>query len=65
MQHPTHTPTQEHATSYMLRCNIGSNTNHLNEGIHLGLRDDREKMSEKVGRTCLWRGTSLLTRLPK
>mmetsp|Transcript_18136 Transcript_18136/g.50816 ORF Transcript_18136/g.50816 Transcript_18136/m.50816 type:complete len:526 (+) Transcript_18136:3-1580(+) len=55
---------QEHATSYMLRCNIGSATNHLHEGILLGLRDDREKMSEKAGRTCLWKGTSLITRLP-
>jgi len=60
-----HTCLQEHATSYMLRCNIGSSTNHLHEGIALGLRDDREKMSEKVGRTCLWKGTSCITRLPR
>jgi len=55
---------QEQATSYVLRCNIGSTTNHLHEGILLGLRDDREKMSEAAGRTCLWKGTSLITRLP-
>ena len=59
-----HVHAQENATSYVLRCNIGSTTNHLNDGIMLGLRDDREKMSDRVGRTCLWKGTSLITRLP-
>ena len=48
----------------MLKCNITSDTAHLHQGIALGLQDDREKRSEALGRTALFKGTSLLTRLP-
>lgn len=41
---------QESSSSYMLKCNISIDVNHLGEGIQLGLKDDREKRSEKLGR---------------
>ncbi len=34
----------------MLKCNISIDVNHLAEGIHLGLKDDREKTSQQLGR---------------
>lgn len=49
----------------MLKCNIDGNTNHLHEGLALGLKDDREKMSEALGRTAMFRGTSVITSLPE
>ena len=61
---PTH-PAQESSTSYTLKCNISQEVNHLHEGIVLSLKDDREKSSEALGgRTALFKGSSVLTRLP-
>lgn len=31
-------------------CNISVEVNHLHEGLLLGLKDDREKRSEALGR---------------
>ena len=39
---------------YELKCNITVEVNHLTEGIRLGLQDDREKNSEKLGRLALF-----------
>ncbi len=55
---------QESSTNYVLKCNIDSTVNHLNEGIALGLKDDREKASAALGRTALFKGNSVITRLP-
>jgi len=55
----------EPARGYMLKCNIDSNTNHLHEGLVLGLKDDRERHSEKLGRTALFAGSSVVTKLPE
>ncbi len=55
---------QEASTNYVLKCNIDTTVNHLHDGIALGLRDDREKHSEALGRTALFKGSSALTRLP-
>ncbi|GAX83580.1 hypothetical protein CEUSTIGMA_g11005.t1 [Chlamydomonas eustigma] len=50
--------------SYMLKCNIDGNTNHLHEGLLLGLVDDRERHSAALGRTALFKGSSVITSLP-
>lgn len=55
----------EPSHSYMLKCNIDGATNHLHEGILLGLKDDRERHSEKLGQTAVFRGTSSITSLPQ
>eukprot|EP00798_Chlamydomonas_sp_ICE-L_P028982 gene28982-32170_t len=55
---------EETSTSFMLKCNISMEVNHLHEGIKLGLKDDREKASEALGRTALFTGSSVITRLP-
>lgn len=34
----------------MLKCNISIDVNHLTEGIRLGLKEDREKTSQQLGR---------------
>ena len=45
---------EEDSTVYELKCNITMDVNHLTEGIRLGLQDDREKNSEKLGRLALF-----------
>lgn len=45
---------EEDSTVYELKCNITVDVNHLTEGIRLGLQDDREKNSEKLGRLALF-----------
>ncbi len=47
-----------------MKCNIDNTVNHLHEGILLGLKDDREKMSAALGRTALFKGSSQLVGLP-
>jgi ubiquitin carboxyl-terminal hydrolase 14 len=54
----------ETAISYMLKCNIDANTNHVNEGLVLALKEDREKRSEVLGRDALFQGSSVITQLP-
>mmetsp|Transcript_38368 Transcript_38368/g.85421 ORF Transcript_38368/g.85421 Transcript_38368/m.85421 type:complete len:521 (+) Transcript_38368:65-1627(+) len=56
---------QEDSKMYMLKCNISQEVNHLHEGLLLGLKDDRERHSEKLGRTALFKGSSVLTSLPE
>ncbi|KAK9810249.1 hypothetical protein WJX72_007323 [[Myrmecia] bisecta] len=55
---------EEDATAYSLKCNISIDVNNLSEGIKLGLKDDREKNSEQLGRTTVFEGSSVITRLP-
>eukprot|EP00199_Chlamydomonas_sp_CCMP681_P000977 CAMPEP_0119108676 /NCGR_PEP_ID=MMETSP1180-20130426/15598_1 /TAXON_ID=3052 ORGANISM="Chlamydomonas cf sp, Strain CCMP681" /NCGR_SAMPLE_ID=MMETSP1180 /ASSEMBLY_ACC=CAM_ASM_000741 /LENGTH=509 /DNA_ID=CAMNT_0007094321 /DNA_START=16 /DNA_END=1548 /DNA_ORIENTATION=- len=55
---------QEEATTYALKCNIDSTINHLHDGITLGLKDDREKHSEVLGCPAVFKGSSVVTRLP-
>ena len=45
---------EEDSTVYELKCNITVDVNHLTEGIRIGLQDDREKNSEKLGRLALF-----------
>ncbi|KAG1671301.1 hypothetical protein FOA52_010873 [Chlamydomonas sp. UWO 241] len=54
----------ETAISYMLKCNIDANTNHVHEGLVLALKEDREKRSEILGRDALYQGSSVITSLP-
>ena len=46
---------------YTMKCNITKEVNHLHEGLKLSLVDDREKHSEKLGRTAVFKGTSQIT----
>jgi len=55
---------EEDLTSLTLKCNITVDVNHLEEGIDLGLKDDREKNSAQLGRSVLFKGSSHITRLP-
>lgn len=43
----------------MLKCNIDANTNHIHEGLALGMVDDRERQSQQLGRTALFKGSSV------
>jgi hypothetical protein len=54
----------EETTSLNLKCNINAEVGHLTEGIKLALIEDREKMSEQLGRVALWKGSAKLARLP-
>ncbi|KAK6432450.1 deubiquitinating enzyme [Oleoguttula sp. CCFEE 5521] len=48
-----------------LKCNIQSDTNHLREGIAIGLNEKIEKRSESLGRDAIYTKTSRIARLPK
>ena len=53
------------SSALALKCNITSEVNHLAEGIALGLAEDREMASAKLGGAlALFKGSSRLTRLP-
>jgi len=53
------------ASALALKCNITSEVNHLAEGIALGLAEDREMASAKLGGSlALFKGSSKITRLP-
>jgi len=43
----------------MLKCNIDANTNHIHEGLALGMVDDRERQSQQLGRAALFKGSSV------
>ncbi len=45
----------ENSTVFALKCNITIDVNHLSEGLHKGLEDDREKNSEHLGRLALFK----------
>ena len=51
-------------TEHMLKCNITGEVNHLFEGLALGLRGDREKTSETLGRLAHFRGEAQIQALP-
>ncbi|CAI5726551.1 unnamed protein product [Hyaloperonospora brassicae] len=48
-----------------LVCNITIETNHLAEGIKIGLEGTIEKHSEVLGRNAVWKKTLRINRLPK
>ncbi|TMW56383.1 hypothetical protein Poli38472_006393 [Pythium oligandrum] len=48
-----------------LVCNITIETNHLGEGIKIGLEGGIEKHSEVLGRNAQWKKTLRINRLPK
>lgn len=50
---------------YMMKCNIDQTVNNLFEGLQLALKEDREKSSDKLGRTVKWEGESRVARLPR
>jgi hypothetical protein len=50
--------TQETSTSYMLKCNINGDVNYLHQGLALGMKEDREKNSEQLGKLALFTGSS-------
>eukprot|EP00887_Chlorella_sp_A99_P004167 scaffold23.g4167.t1 len=54
----------EDKTEYMLKCNINIETNHMGEGIKLGLHDTREQTSATLGRMVEFVGDSRLAALP-
>ena len=54
----------EATEAYSLKCNITSDVNYIQEGLLLGLQDDREKMSAELGRDVLFKGRSSITKLP-
>ena len=56
--------TQDELEVYTLKCNITGDINHLQEGIRLGLVEDREKRSDTLQRTAAWRGDARLSELP-
>ena len=61
----------ERNTAYALKCNIAIDTNLLDQGIRLGLKDDREKTSAvtnqmalfQVGTACMKLNLSMCTAL--
>lgn len=48
-----------------LVCNITIETNHLSEGIKIGLEGVIEKNSDVLGRNAQWKKTLRINRLPK
>lgn len=48
-----------------LKCNISGETNHLREGLSIGLNEQIEKQSETLGRNAVYNKTSRISRLPK
>jgi ubiquitin carboxyl-terminal hydrolase 14 len=48
-----------------LKCNISGDTNHLREGLSIGLNEQFEKRSETLGRDAVYKKTSRIARLPK
>ncbi|KAI7837315.1 hypothetical protein COHA_008830 [Chlorella ohadii] len=55
---------EEDTEQEKLVCNISMEVNHLSEGVKLGLRDDREKRSEALGRNVMFHGDSRISALP-
>jgi len=48
-----------------LKCNISAETNHLREGLSIGLNEQLEKNSPTLGRNANYTKTSRISRLPK
>ncbi|RLN93795.1 hypothetical protein BBJ28_00025601, partial [Nothophytophthora sp. Chile5] len=51
--------------AWKLICNITIETNHLSEGIKIGLEGTVDKHSEVLGRNATWKKTLRINRLPK
>ena len=54
----------ETLTQLTLKCNITIDVNHLGEGFKVALAEERELRSEIAGRDVVFRGDSLVSRLP-
>jgi ubiquitin carboxyl-terminal hydrolase 14 len=54
----------ETLTQLTLKCNITIDVNHLGEGFKVALNEERELRSEIAGRDVVFRGNSLVSRLP-
>ena len=57
----------EDSVVFALKCNITIDVNHLSEGLHKGMEDDREKNSEQLGRLALFKVTGssfLIIKIP-
>jgi len=54
----------ETLTQLTLKCNITIDVNHLGEGFKVALAEERELRSEIAGRDVVFRGNSLVSRLP-
>ncbi|KAK3283824.1 deubiquitinating enzyme [Cymbomonas tetramitiformis] len=50
---------------YSLKCNITQQVDHLQQGMKIGLQEDREKNSESLGRLSLFKGEAKVSKLPK
>ena len=48
-----------------LVCNITKDTNHVSEGIKVGLEGTIEKNSDVLGRNAVWKKTMRINKLPK
>lgn len=49
---------------FTLKCNISIDVNYLHQGLALGLKEDREKRSDVLGRDVLFTGDSKVSSLP-
>ena len=54
----------ETLTQLTLKCNITIDVNHLGEGFKVALAEERELRSDIAGRDVVFRGNSLVSRLP-
>ncbi|KAG2449717.1 hypothetical protein HYH02_005244 [Chlamydomonas schloesseri] len=54
----------EDGLAFTLKVNIEDKTAHVNEGVAVGLREERERTSTALGRTALFKGATVLTALP-
>ena len=55
----------EASTVYTFKCNISQDVNHLHDGFKIGLCEDREKRSEKLGRVVILLSPLKSASLPK
>lgn len=58
-------PIETKDTFFKLNCHIGGETNHLNDGLSAGLKEQIEKNSAVLGRNAMYTKTSKISRLPK
>jgi hypothetical protein len=55
---PGRAPSQESGLAYTLKVNIEDKTGHVGEGVALGLREERERHSDKLERLALFKGAT-------
>ncbi|DAZ94796.1 TPA: hypothetical protein N0F65_002409 [Lagenidium giganteum] len=59
------TPVVKTERAMKLVCNITIDTNHLTDGVKIGLEGTIEKHSDVLGRNAVWKKESRINRLPK